>query len=598
MCRECLKLLFSSFREKAQASSRTNDSITRSPGPLRCYRDKSVARNPSFAAVGVALLNQASSGFHANVLRPLSRDNALRKALGDTVPALETSTSTSSGSTLEKPDVSADGTGLGREKNAGRRPEAAQSPPGDRPQPEGKLEQQSGVQTHFPRPQTLAKGAENEETGGQEELRSNNQTTVSPAHSGDVDSDERAQVSSSNAEGAEANEKSPSQARSPMAPVDISPQRGSNPVNTMGQEISRSTRVNAQAGSTLFPDLYLSPALQQNIVFFPVSLNAISPPTTLPVLAGDRGSHSDGNEDSPMGVLDMARCSARHDGGSGKSWASEPEAQRARIVAEATATLANVGSVRKSPSISSTDLKCRGGGVCCNEKLKNDKRAMMPSSWRPALIIAKERAPLVRDPWCVRILVEAAATLASSVKRSIAIPSARTNAGVLSSGEDNGRDDVVKRKCQESSGDGSVYSSKSRKQCHFSVTAQSRNSKSGVTTLHRWTFCGSRPSLQLPVIVDFGSCGLGGSSPRRPVRSGGTNSPGEDSPGWRRSFQLPLITDFGSCGPGGSAPHRLVSRGRTRDHGKASPGSRHRPIGWSPPRKEVPAVGSEEGKHE
>lgn len=574
--------------------------------------------------VGFAFLKQATSGFHAEVR-----------------------TGASSKSTLEKPVRSADGTETGRAGNTRRQSQTTPCPPGDRPQPEGKLEEQSGVQTHSPQQLTPVMGATNEERGAEEGPQSNYQLPgMSPIHS--VYHDEKAPILSSNTERATTNQKSPSLARPLVPPVYAFPQRRANTTITMGLETLRSKPINARAGSAMIPDLYLSQVLQQNVVTFPVLHDAILSPSVLPLLAG--GHHCNGNENDPMKVLNKARHNARRADGSGKSWASEPEAPltsragavrdpwRARILKEATAMLVNGGGGWKSAASLSTELTCSGddgvchdenwrngkrelassncqpvelmdtrrdspivrnrwrvrilaetaetvdtgggewksaadsctgltyggdGGGCRNENWRHGKTSMVPSSWRPAALLGTKRAPVVRDPWCVRILVEAATTLASSVVvRSVAISPARTSSGILSSGGEgnNDRGKAVKRKCPDGSCGGSVSSPKSRKQCLFSATAHVGSSKNGIAAPNRWVFCGS--------------CGAGSSSPQRLV-SRGSNNNGKDSLGWgsKESLQIPLLTDFGSCGFGGSPPQQLMSRGRIRDHGKDSPGS-------------------------
>lgn len=586
--------------------------------------------------VGFALFKQAISGFHA-----------------------EARTSASSKSTLEKPVRSPDGTGTGRAGNTRRQPQTAPSPSGDRLQPEGKLEQESGVQAHSSQQQAPAKGATNEERGREKGPQSNTQTPgVSPIHT--VDYDEKASMSSSNAERATINEKSPSQARPLVPPVNASPQRGANPTITMRQETPRSTPVNAQVGSATLPDLYLSPVLQQSVVTFPVLHDACLSPSALPLLASGRRNLCDGNENNPIKVMNKARHNARHNDGSKKPLASEPEAPhtsragvvrgpwRARILKEATAMLVNGGQVwkstassstelpysgadgfghdenwrngkrefassncrpvalmgtrrdapivrnrwrlrilaetattldigkKKSAEDSSTELSCSDDDSCCRiNNWRHRKTGMVPpSNWRSGAFMGTQRAPVVRDPWCVRILVEAAATLTSS---DAVVTSVAMSSGILLSGEcDNDRGNAVKRKCPDSGGGGSVSSPKSRKQRLFSATAHVESNKNGIAaTLNRRNFCGS--------------CGPGSSSPQRQL-SRGSNIHGKDSLGCgpRQSVEIPVVTDFGSCELGGSEAPRLVSRGRKSDHGKDSPGSDTKTNRAGPPSQRSP----------
>lgn len=551
---------------------------------------------------------------------PGQEDSRERGLIPRAAEALENGESITSGSTLEKLIPELDDSAPGHEDSKEGRLRVvfgALGPLHGELNQEANGGQKSGNQKEGLCLQQFgpANAAEKEEVGGKEgPSRDKKATAVSPALSTDEsnrkklpDEDghhgETKQMALPNTERI-ANEEGRSQARPRAHPVAGSQQREPPRVTSKEYIFSRLSRTTAPAPAVRAtnpvdppPDSELRQQFVNSTAPNVILLCPVKPPSS----DGGRVSSSGGDEDDLVVTLDIAPPpEVRRDASSGRiarereSANSHPdtplttraggmtEPRHARIPAEVTATLENGRNEIRSATITPTGLRCSGP---CDDKWKSGNKDLASIEWQSVMPTEVRKSSIVKDPWCVRILAEAAVTIASnsSKEKLTALPTGKsasrptpppitppsvardrwsvrvlvktratlascgvlgrsadvsleTAYGLLPSVEDGNRrgNKVTGTERRASGGGGRCSASSSRKRRKsLPIMTQERRGKGGVaaaTTVHRWTACGSASS-ELPTIVDVGSCLVGGSASKLVVSRGRTMCIRDDTRG-------------------------------------------------------------------
>lgn len=234
-----------------------------------------------------------------------------------------------------------------------------------------------------------------------------------------------------------------------------------------------------------------------------------------------------GMESSPTAWLaEQSRMDGRPEACSGSGTIRDAPARHAVAEMDVVGGAASVGQVKRSLMVTNTSSVARLAAVSTAEETGSTRRerAWDDGRWgkggaeRPASASrpthSRRESSALPDRWSIRILAEAAATLARCgvAGRSVAVSLANfSSAGPAFRGSGRRRHTCTERTRPGGATGGRCSASRFRKQPPSPPIAQRRSmfDVAETSAVHRWMVCGSGSSSELPVIVDFGSLLLG-----------------------------------------------------------------------------------------